>query len=120
MPLYKLLIGSKVQVYRGVAKKTSGGLQKKDIVVVTDGNNVKHYKSKKQQKNGQTNKKSQRARSSWTNAYKKALSELRDKDSHYQQNILMFNPSKTYKGYTKTQISKGEKLYKLTRKYFET
>ena len=47
MPVYKLLVGSKVQVYRGIAKETAGGLTKKDVVQVKDSRGVIHYKSKK-------------------------------------------------------------------------
>ena len=57
MPTYRLLVGSKVQVYRGIAKETSGGLTKKDIVMVTDKNGVNHYKSRKQQNNGKSRNK---------------------------------------------------------------
>lgn len=120
MPTYRLLVGSKVQVYRGIAKETSGGLKKKDIVRVTDKNGVNHYKSRKQQSNGKSrNKKSQQARQKWTRAFKKAIKELSQKDDYYTKNILMFNPDKKYKGYTKKEISKGQKLYKLTREFYE-
>jgi hypothetical protein len=113
---YKVLIGSKVQVYRGIAKETSGGLTKKDIVKVVDKNDVTHYKSKKQQANGSSrNKKSQQGRQLWTRAYKKALKSMREKDDYYQSNILMFNPEKTYTGFTSKQLSKGKALYKETR-----
>ena len=120
MPTYRLLVGSKVQVYRGIAKETSGGLTKKDIVMVTDKNGVNHYKSRKQQNNGKSrNKKSQQARQKWTRAFKKAIKELSEKDDYYTKNILMFNPDKKYKGYTKQQISKGNKLYRKTRELYE-
>lgn len=119
MPVYKLLVGSKVQVYRGIAKETAGGLKKKDIVQVKDSRDVVHYKSKKQQSNGKSrNKKSQQGRQKWTRAYKKSLSELRGDDNYYDKNILMFNPEKKYTGYTKKEISKGQKLYNLTKKYY--
>ena len=119
----KVLVGSKVQVFRGIAVETSGGLKKKDIVKVKDSNGVTHYKSKKQQANGSSkNKKSQKSRQKWTNAYKKAIKQLREEDDYYTKNgnisILLFNPAKTYKGYTKQQISKGNKLYKLTKELY--
>jgi len=120
MPTYQLLVGSKVQVYRGIAKQTSGGLTKKDIVKVTDKNGVNHYRSRKQQDNGKSkNKKSQQARQKWTRAYKKAIKELRKTDKYYEKNILMFNPSKKYSGYTDTQLKKGKALYKKTREFYE-
>lgn len=120
MPTYKLLVGSKVQVYRGIAKETSGGLTKKDIIRVTDKNGVNHYKSKKQQSNGKSrNKKSQQARQKWTKAFKKAIKELSQEDDYYKTNILMFNPKKKYTGHTKKEITKGQKLYKLTREIYE-
>lgn len=121
MPAYKLLVGSKVQVYRGIAKQTSGGLTKKDIVKVTDKNGINHYKSRKQQSNGNSrNKKSQQARQKWTRAYKKAINEMRNKDKYYEKNILMFNPSKKYNGYSDTQLKKGRALYKKTREIYES
>lgn len=121
MVVYKLLVGTKVQVYRGIAKETTGGLRKKDIVRVEDKNGVFHYKSKKQQANGQSrNKKSQQARQKWTKAYKKALETLRGQDTYYEKNILMFNPKKKYEGFTEKQLSKGKKLYKKTMEIYSS
>jgi len=118
---FQILIGSKVQVYRGIAKETSGGLKKKDIIK-TNVNGVVRYKSKKQQSNGSSkNKKSQKARSNWTKAYKKAIKEFQNgKDSeYYSTNILMFKPDRDYKGYTKKQIKMGNKLYNRTREIYD-
>lgn len=116
---FKVLTGTKVQVYRGIAKQTSGGLTKKDIVAVKDSRGVTHYKSKKQQQMGK--KQGNTSRSKWTESYLKALSDLTDRDSYYKDNILMFNPKKTYDSkFTVQQITKGNKLYNLTKKYYES
>lgn len=115
-------IGTKLQVYKGLAKQTSGGLKKSDIVKV-NVNGVIRYKSKKQQQFGKKSVKSvmspsQKARELWGKALQKALTELRKKDSYYKDNILVFKPGKEYEGYKKNVINKGIKLYNLTRKYY--
>jgi len=65
--------GSKAQVYKGVAKMTKGGLEKKDIKRIKDKYGNIRYKSKEQQKKG---KKKNTFREKWTNAMKKARREL--------------------------------------------
>ena len=107
-----LLIGSKVQVYRGLADITPGKLTKDDIVRIKDKNGIVRYKSKKQQKRKPTN-------TNWASAYKRALNELRAQDSWYNKNILLYNPEKKYKGKSKEELSKGIELYKLTTKYYQ-
>lgn len=118
MVSYKILEGTKYQVYNGIAKQTSGGLRKKDIVKV-EVNGVTRYKSKKQQNNGSSrNKVSQKARQLWSRAYKKTLKEFQEKDSYYENNILMFKPGKSYASFDKKTIKKGTELYKKTRKLY--
>jgi hypothetical protein len=105
-------IGSKVQVYRGLAHKTSGGLMKKDIVKIVDKYNVTRYKSLKQQQKGQRKKvKSQKARSKWTDAFRKAIAQLRSVDPYYEKNILMSKRRTRGK-------EKANDLYKLTMEYY--
>ena len=108
---FDLKIGSKVQVYRGLAHKTSGGLLKKDIVKVKDSQGVTRYKSKKQQKyKDKPNAKSQKARSDWTESFKKALKELREEDEYYKTHILMSKDKTKKKAYN---------LYKRTKDIYE-
>jgi ribosomal protein L24E len=118
MTSYNLLTGTKVQVYRGIAKQTTGGLMKKDITRVKDANGVVRYKSKKQQSLGKS--KRQTARSKWTDAYKKATKLLKKEDPWYESNILMFKTGKTYSGHSTKVISKGRELYRKTREIFES
>jgi ribosomal protein L24E len=118
MPSYNLLTGTKVQVYRGIAKQTAGGLTKKDIIRVKDSAGVARYKSKKQQQLGKSKKQS--ARSGWTKAYQKAIKLLKKEDSYYDTNILMFKPNKKYTGHSKQSIAKGQALYLKTRELFES
>lgn len=111
---YDQTVGTKYQVYHGIAEQTAGGLLKKDIVRVTkDG--VTRYKSKKQQANGKKKtKKSQKARVEWTNALKKAIKDLRKEGAIADTSILMFNPKKSYANYSKTSkvYKDGVKIYK--------
>ena len=108
-----LLIGSKVQVYRGLADITPGKLTRKDIVQVVDSKGIVRYKSKKQQNRKPTGSK-------WADAYKSALSELRASDPWYKTNVLMYNPQKKYKGVDAGELAKGIALYKLTKKIYTT
>lgn len=115
---YQMTIGSKYQVYHGIAEQTSGGLLKRDIIKKTKGD-VTRYKSKKQQANGkQSNKKSQKARAQWTRALKKAIKDLRAKKKISETSILMFNPKKTYANYPKTskKYKDGVKIYNEVKK----
>ena len=65
--------GSKAQVYHGSARYTKGGLTKKDIKRVKDGESYR-YKSKKQQSQG---KKKNSFIKKWAKAVKKAKVELK-------------------------------------------
>tara|TARA_B110000211_G_C13977063_1_gene507657 strand:+ start:664 stop:1047 length:384 start_codon:yes stop_codon:yes gene_type:complete len=114
--VYKVLEGTKYQVYTGIAKQTTGGLTKKDIVKV-DQNGTIRYKSKKQQANGSSrNKVSQQGRQLWARSYKKALKTMQEKDDYYNKNVLMFKPGKKYNAkFNKTTLKKGQALYKLTK-----
>lgn len=118
---FKLAIGSKYQVYKGIAEQTSGGLYKKDIIrIKKDG--VVRYKSKKQQQNGKkNNKKSQQARARWTKALKDAIKKLRKENKISENSILMFNPNKTYENYSKSSkvYKDGVKIYKEVRNLLE-
>lgn len=118
---FKMTIGSKYQVYKGIAEKTSGGLYKKDIIRTTkDG--VVRYKSKKQQQNGKkNNKKSQQARARWTKAFKDAIKKLRKEGKIAEDSILMFNPNKKYDNYPKSSkvYKDGVIIYKEVRKLLE-
>ena len=67
-------LGSKSQVYNKTAKKTKGGLTKKDIIRIDDGYGNIRYKSKKQQASG---KKKNSFRGKWAKAMKKARKELK-------------------------------------------
>ncbi len=109
---YDQTVGTKYQVYHGIAEQTAGGLLKKDIVRVTkDG--VTRYKSKKQQANGKKKtKKSQKVRVEWTNALKKAIAKLRKEGSIADTSILMYKPGKKYEGVTKKKLEDGRKIYK--------
>ena len=109
---YDQTVGTKYQVYQGIAEQTAGGLLKKDIVRVTkDG--VTRYKSKKQQANGKKKtKKSQKVRVEWTNALKKAIKDLRKEGSIADTSILMYKPGKKYEGVKKKKLEDGRKIYK--------
>tara|TARA_A100001015_G_scaffold320837_1_gene448735 strand:- start:2272 stop:2652 length:381 start_codon:yes stop_codon:yes gene_type:complete len=67
-------IGNKASVYKGFAKRTSGGLTKKDIVR-TKRKGVVSYKSKRKVKVSKT-KKSGGGLKKWREALKKARKEL--------------------------------------------
>jgi len=107
----KKAVGTKYQVYHGIAEQTAGGLLKKDIVRVTkDG--VTRYKSKKQQANGKkNNKNSQKVRAQWTKALKQAIKNLRKDGTIDENSILMYKPGKKYDGVTKKKLADGRKIY---------
>ena len=128
----KLIIGSKVQVYNGKAEHTSGGLYKKDIIRVTDGNGVTRYKSKEQHANGKKKtKKSQKARHKWTQATKKAYKYLKEKrkgDSKYPATVVSEKVAKHYHDnfvsmkkspLTKKSPTPSERLYIVIKLYYE-
>jgi hypothetical protein len=48
-------VGSKVQVYRGVARETAGGLVKKDILAIKQPNGTYRYVSKLKHRAGMKN-----------------------------------------------------------------
>lgn len=94
-------VGTKVQVWRGKARKTSGGLYKKDIVrvkVTVGDKKVWRYKSKKQKKKGkQKYAKSQKSRSKWTMALQKARKDMHEKYPKSKGKlVLVLNPKKKY------------------------
>lgn len=119
--------GSKVQVWRGHAKQTRAGLKKKDITrikVSTKVNGRKkmiwRYKSKRQQAKGkQKSSKSQRARAKWTNSLKKGRKELIKKYPKSKGKlVLVYKPSKKYKGATKQELIWGRFLYRTAKSYY--
>lgn len=125
-----LSVGSKVQVWRGHAKKTSSGLKKKDItrVKVTVKRNgrkkqIWRYKSKKQQNKGkQKTSKSQRARAKWTTALKKARKDLHKKYPKSKKHlVLVLKPGKKYAkaGLTKEKMMWGRFLYTQAKGYYK-
>lgn len=72
-----VIYGSKAQVYHGTADITRGGLKKKDIRRKKDKwGNYRYHAKKQLEKGKQTSAKSQKARSKWTKAMKKARKEL--------------------------------------------
>jgi iron uptake system EfeUOB component EfeO/EfeM len=124
-----LSVGSKVQVWRGNAKKTSSGLTKKDITrvkvtVKRDGRKkqIWRYKSKKQQKKGKmVSSKSQRARAKWTSALKKGRKDLNKKYPKTKKHlVLVLKPGKKYSklGLTKEKLMWGRYLYVSAKKYY--
>ena len=119
-------VGTKVQVFRGKADKTSGGLCKKDIVkvkVTLNKQEVCRYKSKKQQKQGKKNppSKSQKARSKWSDALKKARKDMYEKYPKSEGKlVLVLNPKKKYAklGISKEMRKFGNFLYKQAKKHY--
>jgi hypothetical protein len=109
------IIGSKVQVWRGVADQTSSGLSKKDLTrKKIDGK--WRYRSKKQM--AVVKKKGQKSRIRWTAALKKARVMLR---KEYPESsgklVLVLKPSKKYSGLrvTKNEKKWGNFLYKTAK-----
>lgn len=119
-------VGTKVQVFRGKARKTSGGLEKKDIVkvkVTIGGKKVLRYKSKKQSKNGKKKPpvKSQKARDNWTNALKEARKDMYKKYPKSKGKlVLVLNPKKKYAklGISSEMRKYGRYLYTQAKKHY--
>lgn len=97
-----LEIGSKVQVYRGKAKRTAGGLTRKDIVKRTYPNGTVRYRSKRQAQ--------AKPNREWSEAVSKALAVMRKRDAYYRSHITLSKDPKKPKAYA---------LYLETRKRYE-
>jgi len=125
MPRYELSIGSKYQVFKGIAKETSGGLRKKDIITVKETHNeyingekvkvtVLRYKSKKQQNKSKISD-SQFGLTKWRTATIVSLDILQndfgtDSDKkYYKHNVMMKKNVRGRKG----------KLYNLTKYIYD-
>ena len=99
-------IGNKASVYKGFAKRTSGGLTKKDIVR-TKRKGVVSYKSKRKVKVSKT-KKSGGGLKKWRAALKKARKEL-----------IKSGKIKDPKSFKSFAPKKGSALYKRTREIYD-
>lgn len=124
----KLEIGSKVQVYRGIAKRTTGGLTKDKIVRIEDRWGNIRYKAKKQQ-NKSDNSMSQKARSKWTIATEKAMKYLSKPNDNKEEKVskttaeyfkkhkfvLLKKPAES----KKSGFTNEEKLYKVTKMFYD-
>ena len=99
-------IGKKASVYKGFAKRTSGGLTKKDIVR-TKKKGVVSYKSKKKVKVSKT-KKSGGGLKKWRDALKKARKEL-----------IKSGKIKDPKSFKSFAPKKGSALYKRARAIYD-
>ena len=110
-------IGSKVEVYNGTAKQTSGGLKKKDLVRVKKGNEYR-IKSKKQQAIGKKNVLSQQSRQQWTNAMKKGRKQLIKEGVINKHEFIPLLKRKSSK-YNDIENKKGKELYKRVREIYD-
>ena len=99
-------IGNKASVYKGFAKRTSGGLTKKDIVR-TKRKGVVSYKSKKKVKVSKS-KKSGGGLKKWRDALKKARKEL-----------IKSGKIKDPKSFKSFAPKKGTPLYKRAREIYD-
>ena len=99
-------IGKKASVYKGFAKRTSGGLTKKDIVR-TKRKGVVSYKSKKKVRVSKT-KKSGGGLKKWRDALKKARKEL-----------IKSGKIKDPKSFSSFAPKKGTPLYKRAREIYD-
>ena len=99
-------IGKKSSVYKGFAKRTSGGLTKKDIVRVKR-KGVVSYKSKKKVKASKT-KKSGGGLKKWRASLKKARKEL-----------IKSGKIKDPKSFKSFAPKKGSALYKRARAIYD-
>lgn len=99
-------VGNKASVYKGFAKRTSGGLTKKDIVR-TKRKGVVSYKSKKKVQVAKR-KKSGGGLKKWRDALKKARKEL-IKDGKIKD-------PKSFKSFAP---KKGSALYKKAREIYD-
>lgn len=99
-------VGNKASVYKGFAKRTSGGLTKKDIVR-TKRKGVVSYKSKKKVQVAKK-KKSGGGLKKWRDALKKARKEL-IKDGKIKD-------PKSFKSFAP---KKGSALYKKAREIYD-
>lgn len=97
-------IGSKVQVWRGIADKTSSGLKKNDIVrKKIDGK--WRYRSRKQL----GKRKGQKSRIRWTKALGKARALLKKEYPESRGKlVLILKPSKKY---SRLSLSKKERTW---------
>jgi hypothetical protein len=121
--------GSKLQVYRGIAEKTSGGLKKKDIVCVKDEKGVKRYKSKLQHRRSKQVSKGQKARSKWTEATEKARKYLQKENGRKGAFGVSASMAKYFREHDfvlfrrapldKSNPSPSEKLYIVTKNFYE-
>jgi hypothetical protein len=99
-------IGTKASVYKGFAKKTSGGLTKKDIVRVTR-KGVVSYKSKKRVKASKS-KKSGGGLKKWRDSLQMARKEL-----------IKEGKIKDTKSFSSFAPKKGTALYRRTREIYD-
>jgi hypothetical protein len=97
-------IGSKVQVWRGIAEKTSSGLRKNDIIrKKIDGK--WRYRSRKQL----GKRKGQKSRIRWTKALGKARALLKKEYPESRGKLVLV--LKPYKKYSSLRLSKKEKTW---------
>ena len=101
------VVGNKASVYKGFAKRTSGGLTKKDIVR-TKRKGVVSYKSKKKVKVAKK-KKSGGGLKKWRDALKKARKEL--------INSGKIKDPTSFKSFAP---KKGSALYKRAREIYDS
>lgn len=106
-------IGSRVQVWNGTAKKTSGGLMKKDLARVKKSGEYRIV-SKKQQALG---KRKTGPRARWTKAVKEARKQL-IKEKKIEKGEFVPILKRVSKKYNKTQNKKGRELYRRAKELF--
>ena len=107
MPGFKKTTGSKAEVFSGTAKKTSGGLMKKDLARVKKRGEYRIV-SKKQQALG---KRKTGPRAEWAKAVKEARKQL-IKEKKINKGEFIPILKRVSKKYNKTQNKKGRELYR--------
>ena len=98
-------IGKKASVYKGFAKRTSGGLRKKDIIR-TKRKGIVRYKSRKNVKVAKRKRKNPLKK--WRAALKKARSQL-----------IKEGKIKDPKAFSSFAPKKGKPLYKRAREIYD-
>jgi hypothetical protein len=115
MPEFKKTVGSKSEVWNKTAKKTSGGLMKKDLARVKKRGEYRIV-SKKQQALG---KLKTGPRAEWSKAVKEARKQL-IKEKKIKKGEFIPILKKISKKYNKTQNKKGRDLYRLAKEIYSS
>jgi hypothetical protein len=111
---FQIKIGSRAQVFHGVAEQTSSGLRKKDLRRVKKHGEYRIRTVEELKKSSKRSKESK----DWSNAVKKARKELVSQGVISKDEFVPLLKKKSTK-LTLAENKKGMKLYKLAKSFCE-